>query len=25
VQSASDLTSVFNAIGGQLANLHLSQ
>ncbi len=25
VQSASDLTAVFNAIGGQLANLHLSQ
>jgi hypothetical protein len=25
VQSASDLNAVFNAIGGQLANLHLSQ
>jgi Flp pilus assembly protein TadG len=25
VQSASDLTAVFNAIGGQLASLHLSQ
>jgi hypothetical protein len=25
VQNASQLTAVFNAIGGQLANLHLSQ